>query len=108
MTDTLATLASVPFAIAVTALLRKRWPAIDGLYVPLVVVVLSGLAAVARQYAHAVPDAAWPAIGALLAAVISLGGVTAAQQVAAKSTTRVIEWHQEPDRFPTEAPTRKD
>jgi len=47
MTESIiATIASVPFAAAVTALLRKRFPAIDGIYVA-IPVLMCGIAAAA-------------------------------------------------------------
>jgi disulfide bond formation protein DsbB len=97
MNDTLTTLASVPFAIAVTALLRKRWPQIDGAYVALVVLVLTVLGAVLGHYHASIPAEVWTAAGPLLAAILALGGVTTAQHVAKPSSP-----------WPGEAPTKKE
>ena len=107
MTDLIATLGSIPFAIAVTALLRKRWPAIDGAYVAVVVLACTVAAGLLSYYRASIPTEVWLGLGPIVAAVMSLGGVQAAQSVASKSTTRVIEWHQA-ERFPAEAPTKKD
>ncbi len=85
MNDTLATLASVPFAVAVTALMRKRWPAIDGAYVYLVVLALTALSAALAHYRAQIPAEVWAALGPLLAAVLALGGVQTAQDVARKA-----------------------
>lgn len=81
----LATLASVPFAAAVTALLRKRWPSIDGGYVAIVVLALTALAGGLGYYAAQVPPVVWALLGPVLAAVLALGGVQTAQDVARKA-----------------------
>ena len=85
MTDILSTLASVPFAVAVTSLLRRRWPTIDGAYVYLVVLALSVIAALLGYYRAAIPAEVWTAVSPLLVAVLSLGGVQTAQDVARKA-----------------------
>lgn len=85
MTDTLATIASVPFAIAVTALLRKKWPAIDGAWVYAVVLALAVVSALASHYRAVIPPEVWTAASPLLVAVMALGGVQTAQDVAGKA-----------------------
>lgn len=107
MNDALSTLVSVPFAIAVTALLRKRWPQIDGAAVYAVVLFLTILGAVLGHYRAAIPAEVWTAAGPLIAAVLALGGVTTAQHVAGRTkvlptATAIDEW------IAREAPTVKD
>jgi len=113
VTDIIATLVSVPFAIAVTALLRKRWPSINGAYVYAVVLVLTIVAAVLSYYRAAIPVEVWTAAGPLLAAVLALGGVQAAQHVAESGATKPLPTAAAIDEWsgreaPSEAPTRKD
>jgi hypothetical protein len=91
--------------------LRKRWPSIDGVFVPIVVVLCTAIAALASYYRSSIPVEVWIAVGPLVAAVMATGTVQTLYNAAGKSTTRVIEWHQEPDvaaTFPTEAPTKKE
>jgi putative Ca2+/H+ antiporter (TMEM165/GDT1 family) len=97
MNEVITTLASVPFAIAITALLRKRWPVIDGAYVALVVLALTVLGAVLSHYHAAIPPEVWTAAAPVLAAILALGGVTTAQHVV-----------NPPSEWPDEAPTRKE
>lgn len=75
------TLVSVPFAVALTALLRKRWPSIDGLAVYVIVFVLSCIGAVLSHYHAYIPDYVWTALTPVMSAILSLGGVTAAQHI---------------------------
>ena len=101
MNDVIATIASVPFAVAVTALIRKRWPVVDGAYVALVVLACTVASAVLAHYRDAIPAEVWTAAAPVIAAVLALGGVQTAQHVAAPRATR--------DAFdPSEAPTRKE
>lgn len=101
MNDTITTLASVPFAIAVTALIRKRWPVVDGAYVALVVLACTVASAVLAHYHAAIPVEVWTAAAPVVAAVLALGGVQTAQHVATSRATR--------DAFDAhEAPTRKE
>lgn len=104
MNDAIATLVSVPFAVAVTALLRKRWPQIDGAAVYLVVFALTIIGAVLVHYRAQIPAEVWTAAGPLLAAVLALGGVTTAQHVASSAGVTVEGVTYDP----REAPTVKD
>ena len=90
MDNIIETLVSVPFAIAVTALLRKRWPAIDGWAVYVVVLVCTILGAVAAHYRAQIPPEVWTAAGPVLAAVLALGGVQTAAHVAAKAKEPIV------------------
>lgn len=117
MDSVLETLVSVPFAVAVTALLRKRWPQIDGWAVYVVVLALTILGAVLGHYRAAIPTEVWTAAGPLLAAVLALGGVTTAQHVAGRTkapgNVAVPDLREAiskaiPDFDPSEAPTRKE
>jgi hypothetical protein len=81
MTDALATICSAPFAVAVTALLRRRWPAIDGSAVYAVVLSTTVLSAIAAHYRALIPAEVWTALGPVLAAIMALGGVQAAQDI---------------------------
>lgn len=90
MNEALSTLVSAPFAVAVTALLRKRWPAIDGAYVAVVVLVLTVLGAVLAHYQASIPVEVWTAAGPLLAAVLALGGDTWVSKIAQKSRLTTI------------------
>ena len=100
MNDIIATLASVPFAIAVTALIRKRWPVVDGAYVALVVLACTVASAVLAYYRAAIPAEVWTAVAPVVAAVLALGGVQTAQHVA-RADVLVAFDH-------SEAPTRKE
>jgi len=103
------TLVSVPFAVAVTALVRKRWPQVDGAYVALVVLVLTIAGAVLAHYRDAIPQEVWAAAGPLLAAVLALGGVQTAQHVASRGARNVtIVEAPEPTYDASEAPTRRE
>jgi hypothetical protein len=101
MNDIIATLASVPFAVAVTALIRKRWPVVDGAYVALVVLACTVASAVLAHYRAAIPAEVWTAAAPVLAAVLALGGVQTAQHVAASRAMDVTF-------DASEAPTRKE
>jgi len=106
MNDALATLVSVPFAVAVTAILRKRWPQIDGWGVYAVVLVLTILGAVLGHYRAVIPSEVWTALGPFLAAILALGGVTTAQHVV---STNVRRYYSDAEAFsPSEPPTVKD
>lgn len=79
--DIIETLVSVPFAVALTALLRKKWPQIDGWYVHVVVVALSIIGAVLTYYRDVIPQVVWTALTPIMSAILALGGVTTAQHV---------------------------
>lgn len=89
MDSILETIVSVPFAVAVTALVRKRFPQVDGAYVAVVVLILTILGAVLAHYRAAIPPEVWTAAGPLLAAILALGGVQTAQHVAQGGAHRV-------------------
>jgi disulfide bond formation protein DsbB len=97
MHEAINTLVSVPFAIAITALLRKRFKQIDGAYVAIVVLALTVLGAVLSHYHEAIPSEVWTAAAPVLAAILALGGVTTAQHIASPTVG-----------FPEEAPTKKE
>jgi hypothetical protein len=101
MNEVLTTLVSMPFAVAVTALLRKRWPVIDGVYVYLVVAVLAIIGSLLTRYSYAVPEDVWIVLSPLLTAVLAVGGVQAAQHI-----TQGIP--ASPQEFSPEAPTKKE
>lgn len=86
MNNILETLVSVPFAVAITALLRKKWPWIDGAAVYVVVLVLAVIGAVLTYYRTAIPVEVWTAASPVLVAILALGGMQAASSVAAKAS----------------------
>ena len=91
MTETiLATIASVPFAAAVTALLRRAFPRIDGPYVAIPVLVCTLAAALLGYYADAIPQVVWVCLGPAVAAVMAMGGVQTLNNAGAKATVKVI------------------
>jgi hypothetical protein len=87
MNAVILTIGSAAFAVAVTSLLRRKWPTIDGWAVPVVVAVCTVASAVLAQYAAAIPPLVWTVLGPVVAAVLALGGVQTAQVVAAKGGT---------------------
>jgi hypothetical protein len=98
MIEVINTIVSMPFAIAITAILRKRYPVIDGAYVYLVVACLSIIGSLLTRYSYAIPDDVWLVASPLLTAILAIGGVSVAQHVATPS----------PVFDPHEAPTRKE
>lgn len=98
MYEVISTIVSMPFAVAVTALLRKRWPVIDGAYVYLVVAILAIIGSLLTRYSYAVPEDVWIVLSPLLTAVLAIGGV----QALTHATTPT------PTFDPHEAPTRKE
>ena len=76
MNEVITTLVSVPFAVALTAILRKHFPSIDGAYVYAIVLVLTVLGAVLGHYQASIPTEVWVAAGPLLAAILAIGGDT--------------------------------
>jgi len=75
MNEALEILGSLPFAIAVTALLRKRWPQIDGWFVPLVVALTSSVGAIAIFYRDRIPAEVWIAVSPILTTILAMGTV---------------------------------
>ena len=97
MNNIIETIVSVPFAVAITAILRKKWPSIDGAYVYLVVLLLTIIGAVLGHYQAHIPTEVWVAAGPLLATILSVGAMTAGQHLV-----------NPPSDWPTEAPTKKE
>ena len=98
MTEIIETMISMPFAVAVTALLRKKWPVIDGKYVFLVVAILAIVGSMLTRYSYAVPEDVWIVLSPLLTAVLAIGGVQALTHATTPAPT--FDAH--------EAPTRKE
>jgi hypothetical protein len=84
--DALGLLTSAGFAIAVVALLRKRWPSIDGWWVTAIYVGLTILGAVLAHFSDRIPVEVWTTIKAIAVIVTGQGGVTLWQQVAGKGS----------------------
>jgi len=78
---------SAGFSAACTALLRRAWPAIDGLYVWLVAGVLAVGSAVLARHAAQVPPIVSEIVGPIVALIGTVGTVQLAQQIAAKGGT---------------------
>lgn len=79
------------FAAAATALLRKAWPKIDGIYVYCVTGVLLVASSVLARHAGQVPAIVSEIVGPLVALIGVVGTVQLAQQIAAKGgTTKTI------------------
>jgi hypothetical protein len=78
---------SAGFAAATTALLRRAWPAIDGLYVWLVAGVLAVGSAVLARHAAQVPPIVSEIAGPIVALIGTVGAVQLAQSIAAKGGT---------------------
>ena len=73
MQTALTTLASIPFATAVCALIKRRWPAVTGGITPCVMLACTALAAVLGHYSAQIPAYAWEYAGPILAAVVAMG-----------------------------------
>jgi hypothetical protein len=87
----LTTLASVPFAMALCALIKRQWPSVTGWVTPVVVMVLTIVVGVLGQYAEVIPPLVWAIIGPVIAAVIALGTVQVVNDAGKKgATTKVI------------------
>lgn len=78
---------SAGFAAATTALLRRAWPAIDGLYVWLVTGVLLVASSVLARHAGQVPAIVSEIVGPIVALIGVVGTVQLAQSIAAKGGT---------------------
>lgn len=78
---------SAGFAAAATALLRKAWPKIDGIYVYCVTGVLLVASSVLARHAGQVPAIVSEIVGPLVALIGVVGTVQLAQQIAAKGGT---------------------
>jgi hypothetical protein len=84
METAIETLRSIPFAVAVTALIRKRWQQVDGAYVAVVVFVFAVLGAVLLHYRAFIPGEIWVALGPVLATILGMGTVQTLSHVASK------------------------
>lgn len=79
------------FAAAATALLRKAWPKIDGIYVYCVTGVLLVASSVLARHAGQVPAIVSEIVGPIVALIGVVGTVQLAQSIAAKGgTTKTI------------------
>lgn len=81
---------SAGFAAACTALLRRAWPAIDGLYVWLVAGLLAVGSAVLARHAAQVPPIVSEIVGPIVALIGTVGAVQLAQQIAGKSKQTTV------------------
>jgi len=107
-TDVVAMVCSAPFAGAITALLRKRYPQIDGWWVVVVVALLSTVGAVLGYYRSAIPEAVWVAASPALLTLLTMGTAQGAAHVASKAVSKTIQVV-DPESFsPREAPTKPD
>ncbi|MFA4972838.1 MAG: hypothetical protein WC683_09510 [bacterium] len=86
MQTALETLGSAAFAATVVALLRKRWPALDGWYVTAIYAALAVAVALLTHYSAALPAEVWTVLQIAAGIVGTQGAITAAQQVAAKAS----------------------
>jgi len=78
----IATLGSLPFVLALVALVRRFAPSLDG--VPLTTVlalVFAGGAQILGLYAASIPQAAWVVIGTIVSAVLAVGGTSYADRL---------------------------
>ena len=75
---------SAAFAVALTALLRKAIPKIDGIYNYVVFGLLGIASAVLMRHAAGVPPIVWEIVGPLVTVVLGLGGYSASQAIATK------------------------
>ncbi len=82
----LETLGSAAFAATVVALLRKRWPAINGWYVTGIYAVLAVAVALLTHYSAAIPADVWTVLQIAAGIIGTQGAITGAQQIAAKAS----------------------
>ena len=98
---------SAAFAVALTALLRKAFPKIDGVYNYVVFGLLGIASAVLMRHAAGVPPIVWEIVGPLVTVVLGLGGYAASQAVATKGQTPPVDVRT-PTRRPVDADTPVD
>jgi len=92
MQTVIDTLASAGFAATLVALLRKRWPSLDGWYVTAVYAALAVAAALLTHYSALIPTEVWRVLQALAGIVATQGAITLTQQIASKGgTAKTIE-----------------
>jgi len=107
MTATLiATLASAPVITAVVAILRRVFgrEKLDGWIIPVVAGVLAVASAVLGYYAAAIPPIVWVVLGPIVTTVLAVGGMQAAQDVAAKAKGAAVTWVEAPKAAPDTIP----
>jgi hypothetical protein len=90
-------LGSGVFAIAVTALMRRAWPSIDGLWNWLVVGVLSIGSTVLLRHAASIPPIVWEIGGPLAALLFAVGWRENDAQVAKKAKSVTIVAPRDPE-----------
>lgn len=88
---------SAGFAAACTALLRRAWPAIDGLYVWIVAGVLAVGSAVLARHAAQVPPIVSEIVGPIVTLIGAVGTVQLAQSIAGKSKQTTVQVTPMPD-----------
>ena len=81
----LQTIGTAAFATALTAMVRKVWPGLDGRSVWLVALGCAVCAAVAQHYSASIPAEVWTVLDPIIAMVLASGGVDAAQNIARKT-----------------------
>jgi hypothetical protein len=101
MDEVLTTIVSVPFAMAVTSLLRKKWPQIDGTYVPILVLFLSLCGALLGHYKAHIPTEVWAVLGPFASTILALGADSYVSGKIDKRNSVAEDWKRE-------YPTRKD
>lgn len=79
------------FAIACTALLRKAWPAIDGIWVWVISGALSVSSAVLMRHAGQVPMIVWEFLGPIATMIGAVGVMQAAQDAAKHSKQTTVQ-----------------
>ena len=82
---TLQTIGTAAFASALTAMVRKVWPSLDGRSVWAVALACAIGAAVAQRYASNIPAEVWTVIDPIIAMILAAGGVDVAQNIARKT-----------------------
>lgn len=68
-----ALILSVPFTLTFTALVRKYWKSIDGLWVYLVSSIPAVVGNLLGYYANSIPMPVWIIIGSLVSAIMATG-----------------------------------
>jgi hypothetical protein len=93
MQTVITTIASIPFAMAIVALLKRQWPSVTGWLTPCVILLCTTAAAILGQYSERVPPIVWIIAGPIVAAISALGLHEAAKGVASNvsTTTNTIQ-----------------
>ena len=107
--DIIATLGSAAFAVALTSLLRKQFPAIDGRLTWVIATLVAVGAALMGYYRADIPELVWVVLAPIVSAILAIGGVQTAQNVAGKAKPPAVAAFEFVDELPRdEQPTKPE